>query len=435
MATKIDDHVLANKPDDSAFKQQRLKAWQPILTPRWVIGTFILIGIVFVPIGISLKVGSDSLFEQTITYDGAPSQVTPGVSTNCSIMQDASLNASANNALHQNQGYNLLMAGTPAPCTLTFTLTQDLSSPLYMYYELTNFYQNHRRYVKSRNDAQCAGNAPGNASLATNCDPPTSFMTPRSTIYYPCGLIATSFFNDGFRVVAVNGVPNSAVSMDSTQIAWSTDFNSKFQNPTTQMNMWDLYQYVWQTYDQMSCRDNATFAVVPCLKWGDLVPGAYGRGCAQCPDNATAVSEGGVPPPGGWKNFNYSAGFVGTPNALYGLRDQHFLVWMRSAALPNFRKLYGEIVPAPGTTWKKGDTITINVTPNFEVQSYGGTKAIVISTATVMGGKSSVLGIAYLVVGSLCWALALAFGIKHTLAPRKLGDTKYIVWRRAGAAQ
>jgi len=70
--------------------------------------------------------------------------------------------------------------------------------------------------------------------------------------------------------------------------------------------------------------------------------------------------------------------------------------------------------------------ITFDVVPNFEVQSYGGTKALVISTTTPIGGKSDVLGVAYIVVGSICWGLAIAFGAKHIISPRKLGDTKYI---------
>ena len=43
---------------DTAFRQQRLKAWQPILTPRTVLPTFIAIGVLFVPIGGLLLWGS-----------------------------------------------------------------------------------------------------------------------------------------------------------------------------------------------------------------------------------------------------------------------------------------------------------------------------------------------------------------------------------------
>ena len=45
-------------PLDTAFKQQRLKAWQPILTPRTVLPTLFIVGILFAPIGALLIWGS-----------------------------------------------------------------------------------------------------------------------------------------------------------------------------------------------------------------------------------------------------------------------------------------------------------------------------------------------------------------------------------------
>jgi hypothetical protein len=57
----MSESTATNKPSDSPFKQQRLKAWQPILTPNWVVGTFVLIGIVFLPIGIALLSTSNSV--------------------------------------------------------------------------------------------------------------------------------------------------------------------------------------------------------------------------------------------------------------------------------------------------------------------------------------------------------------------------------------
>ena len=41
----------SKRPDASAFKQQTLKAWRPILTPRLVILLFSVVGTIFVPIG------------------------------------------------------------------------------------------------------------------------------------------------------------------------------------------------------------------------------------------------------------------------------------------------------------------------------------------------------------------------------------------------
>lgn len=42
----------------------------------------------------------------------------------------------------------------PNMCALTFSYPQ---SNVFMYYGLSNFYQNHRRYVKSRDDSQLNG--------------------------------------------------------------------------------------------------------------------------------------------------------------------------------------------------------------------------------------------------------------------------------------
>lgn len=46
---------------ESAFKQQRLPAWQPILTAGTVLPTFFVIGIAFIPVGIGLLYFSDEV--------------------------------------------------------------------------------------------------------------------------------------------------------------------------------------------------------------------------------------------------------------------------------------------------------------------------------------------------------------------------------------
>jgi hypothetical protein len=56
----------------------------------------------------------------------------------------------------------------------------------YFYYKLTNFYQNHRRYVKSRSDEQLR-----NAGTSTGSCHPLEFDAD-GEVLYPCGLIAVS---------------------------------------------------------------------------------------------------------------------------------------------------------------------------------------------------------------------------------------------------
>lgn len=46
----------------------------------------------------------------------------------------------------------------------------NIKGPIYVYYQLDNFYQNHRRYVKSRNNDQLVGNYKKVDEL-TDCDP------------------------------------------------------------------------------------------------------------------------------------------------------------------------------------------------------------------------------------------------------------------------
>ncbi|EKU22651.1 transmembrane protein 30a, partial [Nannochloropsis gaditana CCMP526] len=138
----------SRKPEDTAFKQQRLPAWQPILTPKWVIITFTLVGLIFVPLGIVLKIQSDAIVEYSLQYDG---EGTPESLADCQI-------------LDPNE------ASAHPPCTVTFDITREMKAPIYVYYQLDNFYQNHRRYVKSRSDAQLMGNILSEAELS-DCDP------------------------------------------------------------------------------------------------------------------------------------------------------------------------------------------------------------------------------------------------------------------------
>lgn len=49
---------------------------------------------------------------------------------------------------------------------------------------------------------------------------------------------------------------------------------------------------------------------------------------------------------------------------------------------------------------------------------YGGTKAILISTRTVMGGRNPFLGIAYIVVAGVCVLLGALFTATHLIKPR-----------------
>jgi len=79
-----------------------------------------------------------------------------------------------------------------------------LQGQVYMYYSLTNFYQNHRRYVKSRDDYQLLGASRGYSSLSTDCEPyrgiANGSLPSGGVPYAPCGAIANSLFNGELNV-------------------------------------------------------------------------------------------------------------------------------------------------------------------------------------------------------------------------------------------
>jgi len=64
---------------------------------------------------------------------------------------------------------------------------------VFMYYGLTNFYQNHRRYVKSRDDYQLLGNL---GDPSSDCAPFDRDDTDKRIA--PCGAIANSLFSGVF---------------------------------------------------------------------------------------------------------------------------------------------------------------------------------------------------------------------------------------------
>ena len=79
-----------------------------------------------------------------------------------------------------------------------FNVETRMEPPIYIYYHLDNFYQNHRRYANSRNDYQLQGLARSYSNVETDCTPILGYpgaSSNNSLLYNPCGLIAWSMFN------------------------------------------------------------------------------------------------------------------------------------------------------------------------------------------------------------------------------------------------
>ena len=96
---------------------------------------------------------------------------------------------------------------------------------------------------------------------------------------------------------------------------------------------------------------------------------------------------------------------------------EHFIVWMRTAGLPNFRKLWGKI---PGDL--KANRYSVIITNTYDVASFSGSKYFVLSTTNALGGKNYFLAVCYIVVGTLCCLFAFIFCIAY-MRKKNLGGS------------
>lgn len=294
---------------------------------------------------------SDEIYEDKKVYDGS------GAPAGCGISSS-------------NEGTD---------CEIQFILTEDINDDLMVYYELTNFYQNHRRYVGSRDSTQLMGTQVAESELELTCDP---LYKNDTYILNPCGLIANSYFND-----VINCVTHT---MDETDISWETDREKKFiqvDGFTKQLKGSDPCP---SGHEETTDADNAAW-------------------CYFYPDN---------------DQYQYLYETYPQISPLDGVTDEHFIVWMRTAGLPNFRKLYGRI----NGPLAKGAVLTFTIEQNFWVSGFDGTKAITISTVGLFGGKNPFLGLAYIIVGSISLFFGALFTVKHIFFPRILGDLTKLHW-------
>ena len=294
-----DEDLVYEKIKDSRFKQQRLPAWRPVPTIMSIVIVFSVFGIIFIILGIVLLVYSSKVNSVELNY------------TDCTA--DGSV------------------------CHKTIEIDKDIDKPVFVYYQLDGFFQNSRRYVKSKNIDQLRGKkdstddcepAEKNKDMGFSSDVKAldgSDLDSNSNAI-PCGLMAKTFFNDNYTF-AIN---NNTIIVDDSDIAFDKDK--------------DLFK----TNIDLSKQ---------------------------------------------WHN----------------LTDQHFIVWMRPSGLPNPRKLWGKI----DRDLKKGESIDVDITSNYNVSAYDGKKKIILSNATVFGGKNKFLGISYIIVGCLSLLCAVIFPIGY----------------------
>ncbi|XP_029316559.1 cell cycle control protein 50B [Cottoperca gobio] len=325
------EREIGNRPDNTAFTQQRLPAWQPMLSAGIVIPGFVLIGLAFIGIGVALFVTSRSIQVLEMDYTG----VEP--TSPCFRCSDPDVKNCV--------------------CNLAFNIDTLFKGPVFFYYGLSNYFQNYRKYSVSKDDDQLSGDLDNFESPSDTCSP---YETVGSVPIVPCGSIANSMFNDTFKLYQIVNGNEKLVPFDGKGIAWWTDYNVKYRNPS------------------VTPLKNAFNNTVKPISWPKP---AYELDTSDAANN----------------------GFI----------NQDFLVWMRTAALPDFRKLYRRITEGDYAKGLPAGNYTLKIAYNYPVLSFQGRKMVVFSNVSWMGGKNEFLGIAYLVVGSMCVFMSIVMLIVY----------------------
>ncbi|KAH6826227.1 endoplasmic reticulum oxidoreductins 1 [Perilla frutescens var. hirtella] len=105
------------------FTQQNLPACKPVLSPAWVVSIFLVVGVLFIPAGVVCLHASRSVVEIVYRYD-VECVPEPFKGNKLAYIENDFI---------------------PKNCTKFLKVPRDMKAPIYVYYQLDNYYQNHRR--------------------------------------------------------------------------------------------------------------------------------------------------------------------------------------------------------------------------------------------------------------------------------------------------
>lgn len=93
---------------------------------------------------------------------------------------------------------------------------------------------------------------------------------------------------------------------------------------------------------------------------------------------------------------------------------EHFIVWMRMSAMPDFRKHWGRVQQdlEPGE-------YEVVIQNSYDVSRYSGKKYVVLSTTNAFGGKHYLLGGLLVGIGGLAVVLCVVFLIGYKAKEEK----------------
>lgn len=211
-----EDQAHLHKPRDNKLYQQKLKpCCLLVITTQKVVTLFVLTGLIFLPIGITLLVQSTEIYQLDIHY------------TDC-------YDSVATKYFCKDERYK----DKTCKCKpIDIVIPDTVKGEIMFLYGLNNYYQNHRLYRQSQSFLQIMGDTQASCYVKDYCDPYTSQESDengKEVPYYPKGAIANSYFTDTFTLKK-KGSPDP-VFLNTTNISWKSDKESKFLLPANWKN-------------------------------------------------------------------------------------------------------------------------------------------------------------------------------------------------------
>jgi len=392
----------ARRPKDVAITQQRMKSWQPLLDSRYVIVIYLIIGVIFLTVGFIVRKKSNAIIELVKVYESHTTDMNGLTKDRFDRTSDMEFVSGCEIGDNPNFMYK-----QKKTCQIQFQVPLDrgdLQPPVLVHYQVNNFYQNYRVYQASYDMGQLLGSLKQDMVSEELCQPLNTIINNQGEVIKinPCGLIANTLFNDVFTlesVVGPDGLPIEGAVMNEEGIAWQSDLEWKYRQPE------GFNSEPCSSLEECSCEGPEW----SCTEPYQAPNGTYYR--YFYPDDNTT-------------QYLYET-YPMVVSPIEGVKNEHFVVWMRTAALPKFRKLYGYIdvvIPA-------GSVLTFNVQANWAVEQSQSAKALVVSDNYIFGGKNHWLGTMFIVVGGIAAIFGVFFLVIQIMYPRKLGDRKYLKYK------
>mmetsp|Transcript_45527 Transcript_45527/g.73206 ORF Transcript_45527/g.73206 Transcript_45527/m.73206 type:complete len:216 (-) Transcript_45527:794-1441(-) len=139
---------------DNRLLQNDLPGCRVVLFPRQAAYLFLIIGFTFLLIGLYVERMSSDIHEIRVRYD----DVCRTTSSNTSSL-------------------------SPPPCQLQVKIPEDLSQPVFVYYSLEEFFQNHRGYITSFSAAQISGEMISESDARKTCSPAAFNGSPHEYVF------------------------------------------------------------------------------------------------------------------------------------------------------------------------------------------------------------------------------------------------------------